>query len=67
MVHPIFSELPPISGYPILNIPAGIAANGLPTGLSMIAGAFSEAKLLAWGYAFEQASQLRVVPEAAKV
>ena len=67
VVHPIFSELPPISGYPILNIPAGIAANGLPTGLSMIAGAFSEAKLLAWGYAFEQASQLRVVPEAAKI
>lgn len=42
------------------------AAGAVILGMTFIAGAFSEPKLLAYGYAFECASHLRVVPEAAK-
>lgn len=60
------SDVPPTAGYPMLSVPAGNAADGRPVGLSFTAGAFSEPKLLAYGYAFEQASHLRVVPIIAK-
>lgn len=43
-----------IAGYPHLTVPMGLV-NGLPVGLSLFAGAWSEAKLLNMGYAFEQA------------
>lgn len=60
------NRLPPMAGYPILTVPAGNGADGRPVGMSFMAGAFSEPKLLAYGYAFEAASNLRVVPEVAK-
>ena len=53
-------------GYPLVTVPAGIASDGRPIGLTMIAGPFSEGRLLGWAYAFEQASQLRVVPSIAR-
>ncbi|MFZ6654931.1 amidase [Undibacterium sp. TJN19] len=43
-----------IAGYPHLTVPMGLV-RGLPVGLSLFAGAWSEAKLLNMGYAFEQA------------
>jgi len=43
-----------IAGYPHLTVPMG-QVRGLPVGLSLFAGAWSEAKLLNMGYAFEQA------------
>lgn len=46
--------------------PLGNSSEGQPVGISFIAGAFSEPKLLGWGYAFEQASHLRVIPEIAR-
>ena len=51
-----------VAGYPIITVPAGTAF-GLPLGLSLFAGAGSEARLLGFAYAFEQATQARVTPK----
>ena len=50
-----------VAGYPHLTVPMG-AVKGLPVGLSIIGPAWSEARLLAFGYAYEQASKARVAP-----
>jgi amidase len=55
------SALPAVSGYPHLTVPMGLAG-GLPVGLSFIGPAWSEARLLALGYAYEQASHARKPP-----
>jgi amidase len=49
------------AGYPLLNVPAGYTDEG-PMGIMFSAGAFSEGKLLALGYAFEQATKYRRPP-----
>jgi amidase len=49
------------AGYPIISVPMGAIA-GLPVGLSFFAEAWSEPKLLALAYAFEQATQHRQPP-----
>ena len=54
-----------VSGYPHLTVPMG-AVKGLPVGLSFIGPAWSEAKLLGLGYAYEMASQARVTPTFAE-
>jgi len=56
------SMLPSVSGYPHLTVPAGYAT-GLPMGLSFLGPAWSEARLLAVGYAYEQASKARREPD----
>jgi amidase len=43
-----------VAGYPHLTVPMGLV-HGTPVGVSFFAGAWSEAKLLGLGYAFEQA------------
>ncbi len=48
------STLPAVAGYPHLTVPMGLVY-GLPVGLSFIGPAWSEARLLGFGYAFEQA------------
>jgi len=48
------STLPAVAGYPHLTVPMG-SVFGLPVGLSFIGPAWSEARLLGFGYAFEQA------------
>ncbi|WP_426169191.1 amidase [Sandarakinorhabdus sp. DWP1-3-1] len=50
-----------VSGYPHLTVPMG-AVRGLPVGLSFIGPAWSEARLLGLGYAYEQASRAKVTP-----
>lgn len=50
-----------IAGYPHLTVPMGEVL-GLPVGLSFIGPAWSEAKLLAYGYAFEQAAAMHLQP-----
>ncbi len=55
------STLPAIAGYPHLTVPMG-QVQGLPVGLSFIGPAWSEARLLALGYAFEQAANARRPP-----
>lgn len=56
------STLPAVSGYPHLVVPAGYAS-GLPVGVSFLGPAWSEARLLALGFAFEQATRARREPE----
>lgn len=58
---PSASDLPAIAGYPHLTVPMGLA-DGLPVGISFIGPAWSDARVLAAGYAFEQASHMRVPP-----
>lgn len=50
-----------IAGYPNLSVPAGLV-RGLPVGLSFFGAAWSEARLLSLGYAFEQATRHRTPP-----
>jgi amidase len=50
-----------IAGYPHLTVPMGLVS-GLPVGLSFIGPAWSEAALLKYGYAFEQAAHARAPP-----
>ncbi|THD59148.1 amidase [Phenylobacterium sp.] len=56
-----YSTLPAVSGYPHLTVPMG-NVSGLPVNLSLIGPAWSDAKLLAFGYAFEQATHARIDP-----
>jgi amidase len=55
------SRLAAVSGYPHLTVPMGFV-RGLPVGLSFTAEAWSEAKLLALGYAYEQRAAARRPP-----
>ncbi|WP_211232928.1 amidase family protein [Solirubrobacter soli] len=51
------------AGYPQLVVPAGYAAGSRdPVGIAFNGTAYSEAKLLAFGYAYEQATKLRKPP-----
>ena len=55
------------AGYPVLTVPAGYGATQSssghdPIGVMFIARAFAEATLLADGYAFEQATKVRLAP-----
>ena len=50
-----------VAGYPHLSVPMG-AVMGLPVGLSIIGPAWSEARLLSYGYAYEQAAKVRLTP-----
>lgn len=51
------------TGYPDLIIPAGMTAQGLPVTISFFGPAWSEAKLLGYGFDFEQATKARVLPK----
>jgi amidase len=51
-----------IAGYPHITVPAG-SLFGLPLGLSFFGAAWSEPKLVAFAYAFEQISKARRKPE----
>ncbi|MGH9124671.1 MAG: amidase [Acidimicrobiales bacterium] len=56
-----FSSPAAVAGYPHLTVPAGLV-RGLPVGLSFVGPAWSEARLLGLGYAFEQATKARRPP-----
>ena len=51
-----------IAGFPDLVVPAGFTSNRLPVGISFMGPAFSEGRLIALGYAFEQATHARRDP-----
>lgn len=51
-----------LAGLPDLIVPAGFTRTGLPVGISFLGRAFSEPRLFALGYAFEQATNARRDP-----
>ncbi|MGA3153692.1 MAG: amidase [Streptosporangiaceae bacterium] len=55
--HHVFGTSSPaaVAGYPALTVPAG-QVSGLPVGLSFMGPPWSEPRLIALGYAFEQAA-----------
>lgn len=55
------ATLPAVAGYPHVTVPMG-AYRGLPMGLSFFGRAFTEAKLLGYAFAYEQATHLRAPP-----
>lgn len=53
------------AGYPVLPVPAGYGTGNAgrnPISVTFVGGAFGEAALLAAGYAYEQATNVRVAP-----
>jgi amidase len=52
-----------ITGYPDLIVPAGMTKDGLPVTISFFGPAWSEPKLLGYGYDFEQATKARALPK----
>ncbi|MDR3419366.1 MAG: amidase family protein [Nevskia sp.] len=51
-----------LTGFPDLIVPAGFTGDGLPVGISFFGPAFSEPRLLALGYSFEQTTHARRLP-----
>jgi amidase len=51
------------TGYPDLIVPAGMTKDGLPVTISFFGLAFTEAKLLGYGYDFEQATHAIKLPK----
>jgi amidase len=58
---PGYSGPAAMAGYPHLTVPMGYV-HGLPVGLSLVGGPYTEAVLLALGYAYEQATKHRQAP-----
>ncbi len=54
-------SLAAVAGYPHLTVPMGLV-DGLPVGLSFIGPAWGDRTVLAYGYAYEQASHARKPP-----
>ncbi len=50
-----------VSGYASITVPSGFVS-GLPVGISFIGGAFSDAALIRYAFAFEQATKIRQQP-----
>jgi hypothetical protein len=51
-----------VSGYPDITVPAG-DDQGLPIGITFIAGKWAEPQLIGYAYDFEQAAHVRVPPQ----
>lgn len=51
-----------VAGYPHITVPMG-DVHGVPIGFSIMGSAGQDADILSYGYAFEQASNLRVDPQ----
>jgi amidase len=60
-----FTSPAAVAGYPHITVPCGFV-QGLPCGLSFVAGVWAEGPLIAMAYAYEQASPQRKAPGYAK-
>ena len=61
-ILPFGSSTPPaVAGYPHISVPAGFV-HDLPVGLSFFAGAYQDAALIGYAFAFEQATHARRPP-----
>ena len=60
-----FSSPAAVAGYPHITVPAGFVS-GLPVGISFVGPAWTEPKLIAMAYAFEQATKHRRAPTYVK-
>jgi amidase len=61
---PALTVVAAVAGYPLISVPMGLI-DGLPVGITFAGPAWSEARLLAVAYDYEQASQARVPPPRA--
>jgi amidase len=61
-----FSGPAAMAGYPHITVPMGYFS-GLPVGISFITTAYKEYDIIKLGYAYEQASKVRVAPEFKEV
>src|SRR5690606_24259830 len=55
-------QLSAATGTPALTLPAGFTDRGLPVGLELLGRRFTDQRLVAIGYAYEQAAQPRRPP-----
>ena len=56
------TNLANLTGFPDLIVPAGFTSGGLPVTISFLGAAFSEPRLLALGYSFEQSTGAHRLP-----
>ncbi|HEY5809000.1 MAG TPA: amidase [Povalibacter sp.] len=56
-----FSTLPAVAGYPHVTVPMG-DVKGLPVGLSFIGGPWTEDRLLAAAFVYEQRAKIQLTP-----
>src|SRR5947207_13073015 len=61
--HVSTSTVPAVAGYPNLPIPVGIRDSGRPAGMLMYSTFLHEPQLIGFGYALEQALNLRQQPQ----
>jgi amidase len=59
---PSATNIANLTGFPDLIVPAGFTSTALPVSISFFGPAFSEPRLLALGYSFEQATKARRRP-----
>lgn len=59
------SQPPAVAGYPAITVPAGFIS-GLPVGMTLMGPSWSEAALIKYAYAFEQATKHRKAPALAR-
>jgi Asp-tRNA(Asn)/Glu-tRNA(Gln) amidotransferase A subunit family amidase len=50
------------TGFPAITVPAGFTSDGFPVGVELLGRPFSEARLLAFAYAYERATRHRRPP-----
>ncbi len=66
-VNNYHSQVYATANYPAISIPLGKRTNGMPVGVVLIGKPGSEAMLLSYAYALEQATKLRVDPDLSSV